>query len=311
MKTWGLGGLLALLLLGGWWLLSPSGELPSRSAAQRPTSTDSRAAVAPIPVTPNAAEPGQVVAVASAVPVRLPIRPEQLTTALPLDELLDAAERSADVEERVLAAMAGSACMTQQSHLADRAKGEVSESLAIEIATQDQPQHRALFTQQYLAAQAELTRYCAGARRWTEGSMLRDRLRLSGSVSALARWRPQDPVGRQRHDQAVLQVLANPRQYSAGLDGWLRQVMPTALPQVQGLSPAQRHSLEDLLHARLSGAPPDPHSIRSLTRCAHQRICPAVLQLDAAAQQRVEALADELERLIRQQRWAELFPPAR
>lgn len=228
---------------------------------------------------------------------------------MPLDDLLDAAERSADVEERSLAAMAGIACMTQQFHLAERAKGEVSESLTIEFATHDQPQHRALFTEQYRAAQAELTRYCAGSRRWMDGEVLRDRLRLRGSLSALARWRPQDPAGRQRHDQAVLQVLANPRKYSAGLDGWLHRVMPKQLPQVQGLSRAERHSLEDLLYTRLVGAPLDPHSIRSLSRCAHQMICPAVQQLDAAAQQRVNALADELDRLIRQQRWAELFPP--
>lgn len=250
-------------------------------------------------------------AVAAAAPLHLPLRPEQLTTALPLDELLDAAERSADVEERVLAAMAGIACMTQRFHLAERARGEGSESLAIEIATHDQPQHRALFAEQYRAAQAELTRYCADSRRWTDGDALRDRLRLRGSLSALARWRPKDPAAQQRHDQAVLQMLANPRKYSPGLDGWLQQVMPKQLPQVQGLSRAQLLSLEDLLYARLTGVPPDPHSIRSLSRCAHRMICPAVQQLDGAAQQRVEALADELERLIRQQRWVELFPPGR
>ncbi|WP_092945304.1 hypothetical protein [Roseateles sp. YR242] len=110
-------------------------------------------------------------------------------------------------------------------------------------------------------------------------------------------------------DQWGTTVLSSPQAYPAGLDIWLQSILPRILPSEIAENSQQLQAVRDGLYQRLLGNSSEG-AIRVLAKCAISIQCGIEDPLTVEQSAEVATAVSEIEQRIRQQRWAELAPPA-
>lgn len=225
------------------------------------------------------------------------------STRIPLDELLRKAAASSDPDNNYIALVAVVACSV----------GKESPSLSAEdlalagFFDGDRSRTEQLQIEMTQAKQSLLA-YCNQSQIADSSAFLQQHVKLKGNLAAWVRERPKE-----RHIDyyraAIRQVLANPPKYSAAFDAWLDRVAESRLPQLQGLTSAQLSLVRNELYQRMTGFRNEPESLRTLRRCAVEYVCPSTMALSDAEREQALARVAQLERLMREQRWAELLGP--
>lgn len=220
----------------------------------------------------------------------------------PLDELLRRAARSIDPEERSQATDAVVACF-----LAKRREGQ---KLDPEWVAPGNPMLAQRLIEDVKTASARIAKYCAEGSVEDPHSYSRRNINTQDSLAIRVRERSSKAAARIEHDQAVIQMLSNPVRYFVALDKWLRYPGPAkqAVPALQALERQQLRFVLNRLYERLSGQRMEPDSFRALIQClSDPEACPSAPPLGEAELLQAVQVADHVERLIREQRWAELL----
>ncbi len=292
-----LGGA-CILLIG--WLLWPAQPEPSVAITKPPSVQAGPIAVeAPRPLdettNPRSAAP--------ATELQFNLDGSAAHTRVPLDALLRKAAASSDPDNNYIALAAVVAC----------AVGKESPSLSAEdlalagFFDGDRGRAEQLQNEMKQAKQSLLT-YCSQSKIADPSAFLKQHVKLKGNLAAWVRDRPKERYI-DYYRSAIRQVLANPPKYSAAFDAWLDRVAESRLPQLQGLSSAQLALVRNELYQRMTGFRNEPESLRTLRRCAVEYVCPSTLVLTDAEREQALARVAQLERLMREQRWAELLGP--
>lgn len=225
------------------------------------------------------------------------------STRIPLDELLRKAAASSDPDNNYIALVAVVACSV----------GKESPSLSAEdlalagFFDGDRSRTEQLQIEMTQAKQSLLA-YCSQSQIADPSAFLQQHVKLKGNLAAWVRERPKERYI-DYYRAAIRQVLANPPKYSAAFDAWLDRVAESRLPQLRGLTSAQLSLVRNELYQRMTGFRNEPESLRTLRRCAVEYVCPSTMALSDAEREQALARVAQLERLMREQRWAELLGP--
>lgn len=308
-------GAAALLI---WWRIGSLGA-GERSEIMRPTplatspadpprlsAPEPRTASAPVSASPTATtSPAQAV-----LPERTRVdfsSPLAANVRVPLSELLAAAQASDNRQRGGVLTIARLACGVSRHMPANTDKDLLSRALRFFQGLDDAAIR--VRTAEVEAARATLDAWCRDYDEKALSAAFREIHRADGRppVSVTSPLKPDSPW-RDVQRQYIEQVLLNPQIKSAEFDLWLAHGMAKQVPMVAALSWEQRYLVRDLLYQSLTGATPDPLSIRSLQACMVLKWCPSSLeQMPPEQREQARRVAEQIEALLRSQRLDELL----
>jgi hypothetical protein len=303
LTGWSLAAAAVVLVLVLWW--ARSADPVMRDAADLPNTPAAAIAVARAPST-QAPSPGQgdvrrASPAERAAPRLLPWH--RLGTDLPVASLAVQAVRSDNLDDRAAVVHWLSWCSAVNTSSAEptdrqRAMAEWAAGDGVDVDR---------LLDEARAARLRLRPLCdAGALAvLVDSGVLREPVGSAAASPSRALMIGEALRNPERYAQAAQQVLARPQAYPLGLDLWLQQQLRHNLPAGVDWSPAQRRHVHAQLLDRLAG-PADPRGLRALAQCATAYDCPASRMLGREARAQADHAADQLEALIRQQRWDEL-----
>ena len=227
----------------------------------------------------------------------------QPTTSVSVDDILLAAAHSPDPDDNTVALGVVVAC-----GIARDVDAELTLEDMVQLYEGDRERAK-LLHEGRLKAKKALLAYCGNSAIPDKDAFLKKRVKLGVNLSQKVRDIPRTARARDEYNAAITQVLSNPAKYSFALHGWLEYVARKESPLMASVSHSQARLVRDELYHRLTGFPRDPNAIRTLLLCATYQGCPGVSELNEAQRQQALQVANQIEALIRQQRWQELFGP--
>lgn len=226
-----------------------------------------------------------------------------LSVKVPLDDLIQAAARSSDMEEVHVAVYAASICKTVRSNLPALQTREEFRLVYSDLAFADRLRAEAV------SARQELQRYCAASKMDLE-AFTEEYRRRGGSMAKglVTDWPVGSPEWIEKR-QRVIQVLGNSRKYSTALNSWLIGSVEKEALTSAPLSFEQWALVRDHLFTDLTESNQGPDSLRALVLCGYYgNWCPsAVAAISPRDRETALNEARRLAELIRQQRFDEVL----